>query len=115
MRRFVAISACVLVGAAPPANATDSGGLYRVFGVGGNSCGKYIDARRHDNDSHYLAWLGGYASAANHEIHGVKDILDGTDISGAMLWLENWCQSHPTEQFDDAVIALVRDRLPKTQ
>ena len=36
MRRFVAISACVLVGAAPPANATDSGGLYRVFGVGGS-------------------------------------------------------------------------------
>jgi hypothetical protein len=110
MRSFVAISACVLsllVGAAPPANAADSDGVYTVFGIGNDSCGSYIDARRHDKDIHYADWLGGFVSATNHDIHGVKNTLEGTDLAGAMLWLENYCSSHPMQDFSQAALALL--------
>jgi hypothetical protein len=110
MRSFVAISTCVLsllLGAAPPANAYDSDGVNAVMGVGNESCGSYIDARRHDNDIRYRAWLGGFLSYASIEIHGVKDILEGTDIPGAMLRLENYCKLHPTKYFADAAIEFV--------
>jgi hypothetical protein len=59
----------------------------------------------------YEDWLGGYLTAYNRKTDEITNILEGTDIAGAMLWLENYCRMHPTESFADAAFALVTDRL----
>jgi hypothetical protein len=58
----------------------------------------------------YEDWLGGYLTAYNRNTD-ITNILEGTDIAGAMLWLENYCRMHPTESFVDVAFALVTDRL----
>jgi hypothetical protein len=71
-------------------------GKFMVFGVGTNSCGKYLSetGRRC-----LFTWLTGYLTAFNHETLGVDDILGGTDIHGAIGWIRNYCQQHPTDDF----------------
>jgi hypothetical protein len=59
----------------------------------------------------YEDWLGGYLTAYDRNTDGITNILEGTDIAGAMLWLENYCRMHPTESFADAAFALVTERL----
>jgi hypothetical protein len=50
-------------------------------------------------------------AALDQKTDEITNILEGTDIAGAMLWLENYCRMHPTESFTDAAFALVTDRL----
>src|SRR3984893_6824824 len=57
--------------------ASDDRG-FAALGFGNKSCGTYAGAR------------------SERYGDGVYDPLEGTDLSGAMLWLESSCQSHPT-------------------
>ncbi len=59
----------------------------------------------------YEDWLGGYLTSYNRNTDEITNILEGTDIPGAMLWLENYCRMHPTKSFADAAFVLVTDRL----
>ena len=91
--------------------ASDDRG-FAVLGFGNKSCGTYVEARSERyGDSDYRGWLTGYLSARNGRFNGFYDLLEGTDLSGAMLWLENYCQSHPTEDFYRAAEALEWGRL----
>ncbi len=73
--------------------ASDDRGL-AVLGFGNKSCGTYVKARSERyGDSDYRGWLTGYLSARNGRFNGFYDLLEGSDLSGAMLWLENYCQS----------------------
>lgn len=74
-------------------------GKFMVFGVGTNSCGKYLSDVAERDDVVYFTWLTGYLTAFNHETLGVDDILGGTDIHGAIGWIRNYCQQHPTDDF----------------
>ena len=91
--------------------ASDDRG-FAVLGFGNKSCGTYVEARSERyGDSDYRGWLTGYLSARNGRFNGFYDLLEGSDLSGAMLWLENYCQSHPTEDFYRAAEALEWGRL----
>jgi len=109
--RISALAALLLVSSVLPAIAVDSDGVYSAFGIGIESCGTYIDAQSHGNNVDYAHWLGGYVTAYDALNVGPRNILKGTDIKGAMLWLENYCNSHPTEDFVDAVLAFQASQL----
>jgi hypothetical protein len=36
-----------------------------------------------------------------------------SDLNGAMLWIENYCKTHPLEVFAEAVESLVDELYPK--
>jgi hypothetical protein len=110
MRNCVAISARVLsLLLGHSANAADV-----IYGIGNKSCGAYVEARRHNTTAalYFGNWLTGFLSAVNFENASYyPNILEGTDIEGAMLWLENHCRSHPTEAFGIASMALTNAQL----
>src|ERR1700724_3719419 len=88
-----AVSALLTVGAhALAENGRD------YFGVGGESCGTWIDARKTNNTSRQGSWLLGYLSALNlWGVIGRKDALSGTDADGLYAWMDRYCESRPLE------------------
>jgi len=91
----------------------DVHGDFMGYGVGGESCGKFIEKRRNRQDTGYMHWVTGYLTAINLERPMTYNILGTTDIHGAMLWLENYCQRYPLIDVNDAVDALADELYPK--
>jgi hypothetical protein len=80
------------------------------FGVGGHSCGKWIEARKTNEISAYGSWLLGYLSALNlWAIIGRKDALAGTDTAGLYAWMDGYCQAHPIEDIAGGAAALAHE------
>jgi hypothetical protein len=80
------------------------------LGVGGNSCGRWIDARNTNNTSRHGSWLLGYLSALNlWGVIGRKDALAGTDADGLYGWMDRYCLSHPLETIATGAGALARE------
>jgi len=88
--------------------ATDQGKFVEL-GSGIDSCGKYLSEHAENELAGiaYLAWLQGYLTAFNHETPGVYNILEGTDIDGAIGWINNYCQQYPTDHFATAASKLI--------
>jgi hypothetical protein len=89
---------------------------YTAYGVGNTSCGAYVEARSNANDQgiDYGMWLTGYLTVINQyrlSDDGMPSILEGTDVQGALLWLENYCRTNPTVSFIDAAARLAMYQL----
>src|SRR6266404_2495284 len=85
----------------------DVNGKYTVYGFGAESCGTFVEARRNRKNAFYLAWVTGYITAVNKVSPTTYDMLGNTDFEGAMLWIENYCNTHPLKTFAYAVNSLV--------
>jgi hypothetical protein len=100
------------------AMAENAKGKYIAIGFGSTSCDKYIEARTSttgvDYSKHlgYVAWVAGYITAVNRRTPDVYDVLEKTDMDGALLWIENWCRTNPLELFATAVGTLTNELLP---
>ena len=114
MRKYLLVAAFLMF-VVDPAIATDSSDNYSVQGVGAQSCGKYIDARRRDEFEEvlFLTWLTGYITAINKQYPKTYSIIGQTDSDGLLLWLENYCQQHPTEKFAGGASKLMNHLYPK--
>jgi len=67
------------------------------FGVGNRSCEQYVaDAREAERGFVYATWLSGYLTALNAYRPGSPDILAGTDLDDAVVWIKGYCRDHPT-------------------
>lgn len=90
---------------AAPAGAADANGSFAVRGVGNSSCVRYFsEANLQLGD--FENWLMGFLTAINLTTPGLSDILSGTDLAGAMSWINNYCQENPTRTFSEAARAL---------
>ena len=114
MRKYLLV-AVVLMFVVDPAIAADSPGFYSIQGTGASSCGNYIDERRKDEwgEVVFAAWIAGYVTATNLERPKTYDIMGRTDLDGILLWLENYCQQHPTESFAKAAFELMEHLHPQ--
>ena len=54
----------------------------------------------------YGAWLGGYMSGVNTWVPGKKDWAGGTDSSGLMAWIDNYCGKNPLDSVGRAALKL---------
>lgn len=91
---------------APESRAADYKGYYIMLGVGSESCGAYLDARKAGFAAGYAAFVTGYLTAINERVPNTDNILGTGDINGALHWVDNYCQSNPTVNFAAAVSAL---------
>ena len=79
------------------------------------SCGEFIESRKViGNDHDYRIWLDGYFTAVNKYAEGITihegaiDVKNGHDNKSLMLWLENYCNENPLDNFLQATFALQR-------
>lgn len=87
-----------------------------TYGAGFKACSRYIEARQQssDGESPFTDWLGGYVSAVNAFSLGTDNVLGSSDLTGAILWIDAYCQAHPAVSFAAAVGArlMLSGRLP---
>ena len=95
-----------------PGICVDTDRSYEVYGYGVKSCGSFVQEKKNTNGVLYNAWVAGYLTAVNLTSPVLYSILGKTDINGAMLWLENYCNKNPLKNFVDAVQALVNELYP---
>lgn len=88
-----------------PARA-DPPGTFHAYGVGGQSCGVWLDDRRKgaagEDD---LGWLLGWVSAAG--AYNVRGDLRHVDARGQAAWVDKYCREHPLDKIFDAAMKLV--------
>jgi hypothetical protein len=107
MRFVIAFFVTMLVAA--PVQARDETGTYMHYGA--RSCGKWVNAK--EEDGWYWTvlqgWVAGYITAANLWIPGKYDWLEGSDLDGAMLWIDKYCNENPLSNTTDAMKILMRE------
>ena len=96
--RQAARSGCAAIALVLSAGASwgyDSDGFVS-FGVGNRSCEQYVaDAQEAERGFVYETWLSGYLTAFNAYRPGSPDILAGTDLDDAVVWIKGYCRDHP--------------------
>lgn len=110
MRRTTSIFfvTLLLVAAVPKAWGADKSAKF--FFQPEISCGQYIsDTTAYDVS--YRWWLMGWISAHNHLMPGIVSLADTSDVQleGPMLWLHNYCSTHPLDTFGQAAVALINE------
>lgn len=112
MYRQVAIAAILLIGAAraPSAFAID----VTTYGVGLKSCKAYLEARQGDNGDQvaFVDWLSGYFSGVNKTSTHRNNFFGLGDLTGAMNWLDEYCNARPLVRFAEAVSMLLYNAKP---
>lgn len=89
------------------------------YGSADKSCDTYVDSRE-QRDAIYVAasaeftnWLGGYLSGVNAMSTDTNNVLEKSELSDAVGWLQTYCSAHPSVSFGDAVNALVLAQQPR--
>jgi hypothetical protein len=106
------ILAVTLLGAIPGAWARDAGGSYAT--VEARSCDALLQDKKARGFEYNAdtTWVAGYLTAYNALTPDTADILGGTDLSGAMLRLQRYCEAHPADSLAQAMLALTAELYP---
>jgi hypothetical protein len=55
-----------------------------------------------------ISTSSGYLTAFNAFHPGISDILTGTNFDGAVVWIKDYCQEHPTIVVHAAAVKLIQ-------
>lgn len=96
----------LLTGLASFARASDD---VTIYGAGLSSCKKYVVAREEQSSDvvAYTDWLSGYLSGVNTTSTHRSNFLSHDELEDALVWLNDYCQMHPSARVAEAAWALV--------
>ena len=107
MRKILFVLLCFL-----PLGQSLSVDRYVTFGVGNDSCGKFVKEQNlpildsaYLNPAYFGIWLTGYITryARDNKVESIS-----TDINGMELWILNYCKENPTRNLAYASAMLLR-------
>ena len=92
----------------------------RFFGIGGMTCGKYLEVLDQKNEAWIAAfdsWLGGFESGANAAgvMLGKADILATTEMQTVRTLSEKYCREHPQDLFSTAATYLMLELINRIE
>jgi len=107
------ILAATLLATMPGAWARDATGSFET--VGARPCGTFLQDKQahgwaYDADT---AWVTGYVTAYNALTPDTSNILGDTDVSSAMLWLQNYCKANPANGLAEGMLAMTAELYPR--
>jgi hypothetical protein len=77
-----------------------------VLGQGNVSCSSWLE--NHTSNDARAAWILGYITAFNqYASKPESDVSEGTTTEEMMVWIDNYCRNHPTDNVYKASAALV--------
>jgi hypothetical protein len=85
------------------------------YGMLTDTCGEYAKDRAKNRTLRYSSWIAGYVTAYNSVSPDTYNILGKSNVNSAMLWLDNWCKAHPSENIAGGMHALVQELHPMRQ
>lgn len=112
MQRRAAIICVWLVGAlaATAVHASE----VTTYGAGLQSCKAYLNARHQDDATQvaFVDWLSGYFSGVNKTARHRNNFFGLSDLTGALSWLDDYCDTRPRAYFAEAVGTLLFNGKP---
>ena len=99
----------------PP--VTEPSDVVWLIGTGQFSCGKFIDYQRQKNEAQLnliVQWIWGFISAYNMRgsFHAksvqTTQITDVPDQPSVLLYVEKYCDAHPTDKLTQATFSLMK-------
>lgn len=93
-------------------------GTRRYLAIGARNCGQYTQAYKDTEGRARVEireWVAGYLTAYNTMAADTYSIMGGSDLDAAMLWVANWCMTHPSRQLSNAMEALTAAFHPHRQ
>ena len=105
----IAVLVVALVLPGRSADAAGKAGIYKVFGVGAESCGQWTTYKSKDRLMYFAMsnWLEGFVSSANAYSWTGDNVASETDPKGMDAWVDTYCTTHPTNNFGTAAEALI--------
>ena len=106
MRYLIAIAVGMLMVTNP---ATPDERQLIMAGAGAHSCGKFIANMELDEIFHdlYFFWAQGFLSGLNFKYFlNQESATDLADHDALQLWLENYCDENPLDQYSAAAMQL---------
>jgi hypothetical protein len=100
----IVLAVSLIVGASP-----SRAQIAHVMGAGIESCGTWVSDRRIPNSvsaSQDAQWALGFLSGIGMMGSGDADPLNDLDYNAVMVWLDNYCATHPLNKIADAIMAL---------
>ena len=108
----------LLLLASAGAAGSDKDGYTAV--VSGRSCREFIELRQKQGEpnadvrdtaslmdySHALGWIAGYITALNWQTPDTYQMLGDSDFKSTVLWIENYCKEHPSNDISRGMRAL---------
>ena len=97
-----------------PCVASDKDGGYAIYGAA--TCAEFLRGVSSPNSSRAvsnLAWMGGYVTAYNLRMRNTYDMLGSTDLEGAELWMNKYCNEHPLDNMAVGMQHLMIELQPK--
>lgn len=108
----IAVVSALLLGASA-SRASDDEQIAAIYGIGSESCGRFVAAATDNKPGAYRAmtrpegsyvndlqryqqWMMGFVSAINSTRPNLDSQIK-VDLAGMDLWLRNWCNQHPTD------------------
>ena len=104
--------------------------LWRVSGIGADSCASYVLALDDNRPSAaivmegktyytmanaYTQWINGFVTSANMSGPSTLSYQINVDINGVALWVKSYCAAHPSEPVVAAAGAFVRAHRLRTK
>jgi hypothetical protein len=108
-----------LISISSVAHASDNNDRYFVRGAGAGSCTTFVQVEKGTvsdaagTRQDMLSWAQGYLSSYNRLAENVYDIYGSTDIRGIESWLLSYCTGRPSENFTEALDALIVQLYPR--
>ena len=100
--------------------AADRSGKFQVYGVGYDSCGKFIvvisksqKGKKNKSLVPYSIWLEGYMSAFNALSENTFSLDTKADDTDRMAFIEKYCREKPLDGYFKAVLALMDELYPR--
>ncbi len=82
-----------------------------LYGAGTESCGSWLEERKLGHSSlvynHYVGWVTGYVSGFMVSVG--SGVYRDTDLDAMLVYIDNYCQENPIEQFGNGARLLVFD------
>jgi len=105
MKRRITTFLMLMLFFVPSLQAKDSKEQFATYGLGGESCSAYMQARNAGGEAEdaYRQWLAGYVSAFNLIIDTTYDLFGSTDFEGMMTWLDDRCKKYPRANLTNTV------------
>ena len=112
-RRALALALSLFLLSTTTATAYDENGNYAVWGIGKNSCFRYMKARENNDYEAYTNYIKGFLTAYNIIEKETYNITANKSFNEILEWLDDECELKQINPLEQALIGLIDENYEK--
>jgi len=110
------VASVLLVAALAGAQQTPTYPTYTTYGVGDDSCGRFLQEKQNDSvrANTYMIWVQGYLTAFGKTVAAFRKVpMQPVDVAGADVFITQYCTDYQVMKVEFAAYALAMKLVDK--